>query len=224
LRAHVDGQYRLVVASASPRRQALVALLGQRWRAAPADLDEDAYLVGEPGAAAVNVALAKAGAVAAFADADEVVLAADTLVVIEGDVLAKPADAPDARRMLARLRGRAHHVLSGVALQAGERQWAAVVDTRVLMRAYADDEVMAYIARGEPFDKAGGYAIQDEVFRPVERLEGCYLNVVGLPLCAVVAGLATLGVAANGATPRAGPPPCELCRAGAPLVSIRSAY
>ena len=200
-----------------------MALLGLAWRAAPADVDEDAYLLAEPAAAAVNVALAKAGVAAAGRDADEVVLAADTLVVIDGDVLAKPADAADARGMLARLRGRAHHVLSGVAVQAGESQWAAVVDTRVVMRAYADDEVAAYIARGEPFDKAGGYAIQDEVFRPVEHLEGCYLNVVGLPLCAVVAGLMALGVGVN-STAKTGMPPCELCRAGAPLVSIRSAY
>ena len=94
-----------------------------------------------------------------------------------------------------------------------------MVTTEVFMRAYATDEVEAYIARGEPFDKAGGYAVQDEAFRPVERLEGCYLNVVGLPLCAVAAGLATLGVAVAAAER----PPCGYCRAGAGLVSVRSA-
>jgi septum formation protein len=198
----------------------LIDLLQMPWRAAPADVDEDAHLLAEPAVAAVNVALAKARAAAVAAERDEVVLAADTLVVIENDLLAKPADADQARRMLARLRGRAHHVLTGVALQAADCQWAAVVDTRVLMRAYAGEEVEAYITRGEPFDKAGGYAVQDAEFRPVEHLEGCYLNVVGFPLCAVAAGLASLGVP----TESAGPPPCRFCRAGAELVSIRSGY
>jgi hypothetical protein len=78
------------------------------------------------------------------------------------------------------------------------------------------------VARGEPFDKAGGYAVQDEVFRPVERLEGCYLNVVGLPVCAVAAGLRAVGVEV--AELAAGTPPCGYCRAGAPLVAIRSVY
>ena len=145
-------------------------------------------------------------------------MAADTLVVCDGQVLAKPADPDDARRMLRRLRGRSHQVLTGVALRATEAvQWCGLVSTTVVMREYADGEVEEYIARGEPFDKAGGYAIQDEVFRPVERLDGCYLNVVGLPLCAVSAGLAALGVSVA----PGGPPPCGYCRAGARLVSIR---
>jgi predicted house-cleaning NTP pyrophosphatase (Maf/HAM1 superfamily) len=118
--------------------------------------------------------------------------------------------------MLGRLRGRAHHVLSGVALKQAQLEWAAVVDTRVIMRSYTDLDVEAYVARGEPFDKAGGYAIQDDVFRPVEGLEGCYLNVVGLPLCAVAAGLQALGV---DEVESAGPPPCTYCRRGQPLVS-----
>jgi predicted house-cleaning NTP pyrophosphatase (Maf/HAM1 superfamily) len=119
--------------------------------------------------------------------------------------------------MLRRLRGRSHQVLTGVALRAapgGQLEWGGVVATRVLMRDYAESEVDAYIDRGEPFDKAGGYAIQDSRFQPVERVEGCYLNVVGLPLCAVAAGLSALGVE----TQAAGTPPCEYCRAGARLV------
>jgi predicted house-cleaning NTP pyrophosphatase (Maf/HAM1 superfamily) len=137
-------------------------------------------------------------------------------VVIDDEILAKPADDAEAREMLGRLRGRAHHVLSGVALRCAELEWAGVVDTRVIMRSYSDAEVRAYITRGEPFDKAGGYAIQDEIFKPVERVEGCYLNVVGLPLCAAAAGLRTLGVGEIGA---AGPPPCEYCERGKPLVA-----
>jgi MAF protein len=208
----------LVLASASPRRQALISLLGLPWRAAPAHIDESAYLLAEPLVGALNVAAAKAQVVRG--DADEVILAADTLVVADGQVLGKPVDAAEARGMLATLRARAHDVLTGVCLRAGtDLRWGAVVSTRVVIRDYGDQEVDAYTERGEPFDKAGGYAVQDEVFRPVERLEGCYLNVVGLPLCAVAAGLTTLGVMAAAQTEQ---PPCGYCHAGGPLVSIRS--
>ena len=156
-------------------------------------MDEEAFLLAEPIVAAVNVAVAKSHAIGPPAP-DEVVVAADTLVVTDGEILGKPADADDARKMLARLRGRDHHVLTGVVLTGEKREWAGVVDTRVEMRSYEDEEIEAYIARGEPFDKAGGYAIQDEEFRPVARIEGCYLNVVGLPLCTLAAGLAALGI------------------------------
>lgn len=189
-----------------------MALLGLPWRVAPADVVEEDYLVAEPVVAAVSVATAKAHATRA--QPDEVVLAADTLVVVDADVLAKPAGAAAAHEMLERLRGRAHHVLTGVVLRTAVRGWAGVVDTGVVMRDYQAGEVDAYIARGEPFDKAGGYAIQDEAFRPVERLEGCYLNVVGLPLCAVAAGLNALGLSAESAAK----PPCAYCDRGAELV------
>jgi MAF protein len=151
-------------------------------------------------------------------EANEIVLAADTLVVDDRDILGKPAGPDDARRMLSRLRGRPHHVLTGVVVRTVDLQWAGVVYTRVVMRDYSDADVEAYIGRGEPFDKAGGYAVQDELFQPVDRVEGCYLNVVGLPLCAVAAGLTALGMEAT----LAGPPPCEYCARGAQLV--RSGY
>jgi MAF protein len=184
---------------------------------AAADLDEGAHLLDDPTVSAVNIAVAKARAIET--EPEEVVLTADTLVVCDGEVMAKPADADEARRMLQRLRGRPHQVLSGVALRNSDGvRWCGAVATTVVMREYTPGEVEAYIARGEPFDKAGGYAVQDEAFRPVERLEGCYLNVVGLPLCAVAAGLIALGVEVTAA----GAPPCEYCRAGAEVVSIRS--
>lgn len=171
----------------------------------------------------LNVALAKARrawSLLAPLPSATVVVAADTAVVTVDRVLGKP-DSPDAARaMLSELRGRPHAVISGLVLQTGDaRSWGASVSTTVHMRAYDDQEIGAYIARGEPFDKAGGYAIQDSTFRPVERLAGCYLNVVGLPLCAVAAGLTALGVdlSDHGS---AGPPPCDWCRAGAPLVAI----
>jgi MAF protein len=197
-----------------------VSLLGLPWRAAPADIDESAHLLADPLVGALSVAAAKAHVV--HGAADEVILAADTLVVADGAVLGKPTDADSARAMLGHLRGRPHQVVSGVALRASnELRWGGVVTSRVMVRDYAASEVDEYVARGEPFDKAGGYAVQDEVFRPVERVEGCYLNVVGLPLCAVTAGLAALGVDITGAEHRQ--PPCDFCRAGGPLVSIRSA-
>jgi predicted house-cleaning NTP pyrophosphatase (Maf/HAM1 superfamily) len=122
--------------------------------------------------------------------------------------------------MLRSLRGRSHDVLTGVALRRRDGSaWGAVVATRVAMRAFTDAEIEAYIERGEPFDKAGAYAVQDSHFTPVADLDGCYLNVVGLPLCAVAAGLAALG----GETSGVGRPRCAYCRAGAELVSIRSA-
>jgi MAF protein len=190
-----------------------VALLDLPWRVAPAEVAEEDYLLPEPTVAAINIAAAKAEAVEAAKE--EIVVAADTLVVVDDDILGKPADPEAAREMLDRLRGRAHHVLTGVVVRSSaELTWAGAVDTRVIMRDYALSEVEAYVARGEPFDKAGGYAVQDQMFHPVERLEGCYLNVVGLPLCAVSAGLNTLGVA----TGLAGPPPCTYCERGAPLV------
>jgi len=187
-------------------------LLGREWRVSAADIDEDAYLTGEPLAAAVNVALAKLRATRA--EQDEIVIAADTLVVIQDDILAKPRSDDEARAMLERLRARAHQVMTGVVVQRQEQQWAGVVTTRVLMRDYSDREVQGYIERREPFDKAGGYAVQDDLFRPVERLDGCYLNVVGLPLCAVAAGLNAVGVE----TEPAGAPLCSYCQRGERLV------
>jgi predicted house-cleaning NTP pyrophosphatase (Maf/HAM1 superfamily) len=114
------------------------------------------------------------------------VLAADTEVVLRGGPLGKPADAADAWAMLAALRGRRHRVLTGVAVARGRRVWVAHAATRVWMRSYSDDEVAATIASGTPFDKAGGYAIQDTEFRPVAAVDGCYCAVVGLPLATAI--------------------------------------
>jgi MAF protein len=198
-----------------------VALLDLGWRAAPADIDENHFMLAEPLVGAHNVAAAKARVVAAAAG--EVIVAADTLVVADGDLLGKPGTVAAAHHMLRQLRGRSHQVLTGVALRtADENAWGGVVSTRVVMRDYTDQDIDEYVGHGEPFDKAGGYAIQDAVFRPVDRIDGCYLNVVGLPLCAVVAGLAALGF--NVEAPTDMRPPCGYCRAGAELVAVRSGY
>ena len=113
-------------------------------------------------------------------------LGADTVVVLDGEILGKPADDAEATAMLAALRGRPHRVLTGVALAvAGEVAWSGVVETAVWMRAYGADEVTRYVRSGRPLDRAGAYGIQDADFRPVDRVEGCFANVVGLPLCEV---------------------------------------
>jgi MAF protein len=182
-------------------------------------VDEAAHLVGEPISAVFNVALAKARAALPELAPDEIGVAADTIVIQNGRILGKPAGPDAARRMLLGLRGRAHSVATGVLLiRYDGLEWGAVVTTRVTLRRYADAEVAAYVGRGEPFDKAGGYAIQDSVFRPVSSLDGCYLNVVGLPLCAVARGLETLGL--DSVAPGLLPPPCDFCRAGGALVHL----
>lgn len=127
---------------------------------------------------------------------EAIIMGADTAVVADGDVLGKPATNADAVRMLKTLRGRTHTVVTGITAldcQSG-RCVSASKSTEVTMRGYSDGELAAYVASGEPLDKAGGYAVQDEVFRPALEIQGCYLNVVGFPLCTVVELLASLGL------------------------------
>lgn len=172
---------KLVLASASPRRRDLLDAIDLGFEMRPVDLDETAAAAGLPPAeAAVAVAVAKGRAARRAADA--IVLAADTMVVLDGDVLGKPADDADARRMLAALRARTHTVVTGVAVCAPEAEWTAAVESEVRMRRYDDAEIDAYVAAGGGRDKAGAYGIQDEPFVPVESIHGCYCNVMGLPL------------------------------------------
>lgn len=154
---------------------------------------------------ALRLSREKAAAVLASLDRGGVVLAADTVVVLaadtlgvtsEYDLLEKPADRDEARAMLTRLRGRAHHVITAFTLRdSSGRVHSERVTTTVTMRAYSADELDAYIATGDSLDKAGGYAIQHNGFRPVARIDGCYNNVVGLPLCAVKRALRDFGFA-----------------------------
>ncbi len=176
---------RLVLASASPRRRELLTALGVPFAVRAADVPEELPPHVPVPSLAEGLALAKARAVARD-EPRTVVLAADTIVVLDGRPLGKPADAEEARQMLRALRGRAHEVVTGVAVVSPEH--AARVDharTLVYMRCYTDSEIEVYIASGDPFDKAGAYAIQHPEFRPVARIEGCYCNVVGLPLWTV---------------------------------------
>lgn len=175
---------RLVLASASPRRRELLGALGVEFDVHPSHVDEDPLPGETPFQTQRRVTHAKAATVAAtLEDASRWVIACDTTVLLDGDMLNKPADAAEARHMLARLRGRAHEVRSCVVVARAGVAQAAEVATAVQMREYSDAEVEAYIATGDCFDKAGAYAAQHREFHPVARIVGCPLNVIGLPLC-----------------------------------------
>ena len=133
---------------------------------------------------------------------EKIVIAADTTVALDGLIIGKPTGAADAEYILRQLNGRMHQVFTGLTLcTAGGRQWSALCETRVYMRRYDEAELLAYVASGEVYDKAGAYAIQDALFHPVERIEGCYLNVMGLPLCELINGLQALGIEIDATEP-----------------------
>jgi septum formation protein len=174
--------HRLILASASPRREELLRRLGVPFTVVPSGLPEE-LAPGPPEHAVRALALAKARAVARRVSAG-VVLGADTVVALGGAIFGKPTGPDDARRMLQALRGRTHEVITGVALveaPAG-RETATTVVTEVQMGEYGEKEIDAYLVTGEPYDKAGAYAIQGAGGRLIARVEGCYTNVVGLPL------------------------------------------
>lgn len=188
----------LVLASGSPRRKELLALFGLPFVVHPADVEELNH-AGEDGAAMV-VRLAQAKAQKAYiSGAQGLIVAADTAVCLEGEVLGKPRDAAHAVAILRRLRGRAHLVFSGVTLlhTPSGRMHTELVCSTVWMRDYSDAEIAAYVASGDPLDKAGAYAIQYADFAPVARIEGCYANVMGLPLCHLYLMLREFGVTLN---------------------------
>jgi septum formation protein len=189
----------LILASRSPRRRELLARLGVDFEFDGADVDEAALSGEAPAALAQRLARWKALAVASRYPGHPV-LGADTIVVLEHTVLGKPADAREATAMLASLRGRPHEVLSAVyALHPGTGRQATELSTsRVWMRDYGDQEIAAYVASGDPMDKAGAYAIQNRAFAPVARIEGCFSGVMGFPLGHVARALAAVGVAIPG--------------------------
>jgi septum formation protein len=187
----------------------LLAALGIEFEVVPLDLDERAIAAGLPPAEGA-LAVARAKAAAAPGGTGAIVLTADTEVVHQGRALGKPRDAEEARAMLLSLRGRPHEVVTAVCLGAGGREQSEAVTTTVIMRDYSPQEVDAYVASGTPFDKAGGYGIQDEPFRPVAAVEGCYCNVVGLPLWTVTGLLAEAGIPSP-ATPDRAFERCRTC-------------
>jgi len=188
----------LILGSASPRRRDLLAQAGLAFEVQAADIDERALPGEAPRALAERLAREKAGAVATRVGTPprRFVLGADTIVVVDGDVLGKPVDADDAVRLLARLVGRAHEVLTGVALVASDapdRADTRVVASRVVMRAASTDEIRRYVATGEPLDKAGAYAAQGEGRRFIEAIHGSETNVIGLPMDETLALLRAAG-------------------------------
>ncbi|MEE9615977.1 MAG: Maf family protein [Anaerolineae bacterium] len=194
---------RLLLASQSPRRRQLLALLGLPFEVAVANVAEVPRTDESPAELVVRLGQAKAHAVVTHSDT--VVIACDTVVALDGEILGKPRDATEATSMLHRLRGHSHTVYSGVALlePATGRALTDVAGTQVTMRAYTDAEIAAYVASGDPLDKAGAYAVQHPGFHPVAALQGCYANVVGLPLCHLTRCLHAWGVE----------PPCDVSAA-----------
>ncbi|MFB3903024.1 MAG: nucleoside triphosphate pyrophosphatase [Acidobacteriota bacterium] len=187
----------IVLASASPRRRELLALLGVDFVAENSGIPEETDPQESPAQSAVRLARLKAEAVAARFP-ESLILGADTVVVIGGEILGKPLDHQDASRMLRLLRGHWHFVITGLALLDPNRGRSAVrfVETGVRMANYSDKEIEDYVSSGEPLDKAGAYAIQGLGGKLVAGIEGCYTNVVGLPVCEVAEMLREFGLKA----------------------------
>jgi len=173
----------IVLASQSPRRSEILRQAGIPFTVRVADVDESVLPEETPAAYVQRLAEAKARAVEAAPD--ETVLGADTTVVIDRQILAKPADEADARRMLALLSGRRHEVLTGICLRRGEQAHRAYAVTEVEFAKLSEQEIDDYVASGEPMDKAGAYAIQGLASKFVERIDGDYFNVMGLPVALV---------------------------------------
>jgi len=185
----------ILLASNSPRRRQLLSWTGLRFRVCPANINEEQKHAENADDYVMRLAESKARAAKEFAKPHEIILAADTIVVDGGEILGKPADEADAKRMLKQLRGRVHHVSTAIAvfnpLDADLK--VDKCSSPVKMRAYQEDEVNQYIASRDPFDKAGGYAIQHPVFDPVEAFHDCFASVMGLPLCHFVRILKIIG-------------------------------
>jgi septum formation protein len=195
---------RLVLASSSPRRHALLAMAGYDYAVIVPDVDETRIPGEDPAAMVERLALLKAGAVAA--SEETAVVAVDTTVVLDGEVIGKPRDENDAVAILLKLSGRTHLVLSGWAVSVGSTAEVGVAPTAVTMRSIDPSEATAYVATGEPMDKAGAYALQGEGVRLVADLEGSRSNVMGLPLEAIVPALHRAGVERSGAVERRADP------------------
>lgn len=207
----------ITLASNSPRRRQLLALTGWAFTVRAVEIDEQP-LPGEPPRDYVlRLAQHKALASESLAGEKEIILTADTTVADGMRILGKPAGAEEAREMLLSLRGREHTVFTAIGVlgmpgtqhPASGRLLIDLCAARVWMRAYSDAEIEAYIASGDPFDKAGAYAIQNQAFHPVERIEGCYACIVGLPVCHVIRALEQFGLQPPAVVPAACPAQLE---------------
>jgi septum formation protein len=189
---------KIILASSSPRRAEILRQAGIAFERCATEIDES-VLPGETALEMVaRLAEAKARAIAAQMDAgmrECIIVGADTTVELDGEILGKPRDSAHAREMLTRLSGRTHHVLTGIFLLRlpGNASRAAVENSAVTFAPLSEKEIDAYVASGEPLGKAGGYGIQGHAGRYIPRLEGCYFNVVGLPLATLYALLREQG-------------------------------
>jgi nucleoside triphosphate pyrophosphatase len=184
---------RVVLASSSPRRRELLTLIGIPHEVRPSNIDETMRPREAPRRHAERLAREKASAIATR-DPDLITIGADTVVVVNRKVLGKPADAADAARMLRMLSGREHTVITAVAVSRGRKLRSAIEEVRVRFRRMSEDEIDAYVATGEPMDKAGAYGIQGYGATIVERIEGDYFAVMGLPLVRLVGLMRDVGV------------------------------
>jgi septum formation protein len=196
----------LILASASPRRRELLTQAGFTFRVHPVPVDETPQANEAPAALAQRLAEEKAAAVFQLAQLPPhaVILGADTVVVCGDAILGKPEDEHDAFRMLRMLSGREHQVITGVCLIADGQTQTAQETTRVTVTPLSDAEIRTYIASREPFGKAGAYAIQGMASQWIPRVEGCYFNVVGLPLARVAAMLKSAGILPDFSAPQLG--------------------
>jgi septum formation protein len=193
---------RLILASASPRRAQILRDAGLAFSIISSAVDETPIPGEAPGELVLRLANAKAELVAARSVGPAIVVAADTVVVLEGQILGKPRSTDDARHMLERLSGRTHSVVTGVSLirLPDVEQRAFVETTLVHFDRLSANEITRYLATEEPHDKAGAYAIQGRAGRYIPRIEGCYYNVVGLPLARLLSELQELGWSEEEAT------------------------
>ena len=185
---------RIVLASSSPRRRQLLAGMGLDFDVIPANVPEDPLPGENPAELVKRLSSAKAEAVASSLD-NGIVIGADSMVVHDGEAIGKPVDADDARRMLFRLRSTRHQVFTGITVidAASGRKLTEYLASDIALRSFSEEEMEESIASGTPMDKAGAYAVQDQAFRPAESWEGCYTNIVGLPLCRLLEMAARLG-------------------------------
>ena len=184
---------RVVLASASPRRRQLLNLIGIAHEVRPANIDETMRQREAPRRHAERLAREKATAIAAR-DPDLITIGADTVVVVNRKVLGKPRDEAEAVQMLTQLSGRQHTVITAIAVARGRKLRSSIEEVQVKFRRLRDDEIEAYVATGEPLDKAGAYGIQGYGATIVERIEGDYFAVMGLPLARLTALMRDLGV------------------------------
>ena len=186
----------LILASKSPRRQQLLQQIGLDFTVRVTDTDETMDLALPPQDEVARVSAAKAAAVAC--DPEDVVIAADTIVVVDGKILGKPTSSGNAVEMLRLLSGRAHRVMTGLTVRKGDRVISHTEITELHFRKLSDAEISAYVATGDPLDKAGAYGIQGMAGAFVEGICGDYFNVMGLPICALTLLLRQFGVAVIG--------------------------